>query len=120
MKILEEPPSHVKFILATTETQKVPETIISRCQKYDFKRISNEDIIERLKFISEKEGISVDEDAYNYIANHSNGGLRNAISLYEQLISSNKISYNDIVEKLGLVSDEELRQFLDKLLAKDK
>jgi DNA polymerase-3 subunit gamma/tau len=55
LKILEEPPSHVKFILATTETNKVPETIISRCQRYDFKRISKEDIIERLKYISQNE-----------------------------------------------------------------
>jgi DNA polymerase-3 subunit gamma/tau len=69
---LEEPPKHIIFILATTETHKVPETIISRCQRYDFKRISKQDIIERLKFISEKENIEVDDEAYNYIATHSN------------------------------------------------
>ncbi|MDR1987505.1 MAG: hypothetical protein LBQ24_01755 [Candidatus Peribacteria bacterium] len=70
--MLEEPPKHIIFILATTETHKVLDTIISRCQRYDFKRISKEDIIERLKFISEKENIKVDDEAYDYIANHSN------------------------------------------------
>jgi DNA polymerase III subunit gamma/tau len=119
LKILEEPPSHVKFILATTETQKVPETIISRCQKYDFKRIWKIDIIERLKFISENEWIKVDDKSYEYIANHSNWGLRNAISLYEQLITDNKITYSDIIDKLWLTWEKELENFLQKLLNKD-
>jgi len=70
---LEEPPNHVKFILATTETHKVPETIISRCQRYDFKRISDLDLKSRLSFISEKEEIEVDEKSYNYIIKNSNG-----------------------------------------------
>jgi DNA polymerase-3 subunit gamma/tau len=72
LKILEEPPSHVKFILATTETHKVPDTIISRCQRYDFKRISDVDIKTRLEFIALKEGIEVDEQSYNYIIKNSN------------------------------------------------
>lgn len=120
LKILEEPPKHIIFILATTETHKVLDTIISRCQRYDFKRISKEDIIERLKFISEKENIKVDDEAYDYIANHSNWWLRNAISLYEQLITEGQICYKDIIEKLGLVSKDELKLFLEKLLAKDR
>jgi DNA polymerase-3 subunit gamma/tau len=119
LKTLEEPPSHVKFILATTETQKVPETIISRCQRYDFKRIWKDDIIERLKFISKNEWIQVDDKSYEYIANHSNWGLRNAISLYEQLITDKKIIYDDVIEKLLLIWEEELEKFLQKLLIKD-
>jgi len=100
LKILEEPPSHVKFILATTETHKVPETIISRCQRYDFKRISNEDIKNRLTYIAEKESIKVDDKSYNYIISNSNWGLRNAISLFEQLVSDSEINYEILVEKL--------------------
>ena len=119
LKILEEPPSHVKFILATTETHKVPETIISRCQRYDFKRITNEDIIARLKYISSKEWIEADEESYNYIANHSNWGLRNAISLYEQLIQDKKIIFNNVIEKLWLIWEKELDDFLNLLINKD-
>jgi DNA polymerase III subunit gamma/tau len=67
LKILEEPPSHVKFILATTEIHKVPETILSRCQRYDFKSIHDEDVKERLLFIAQEENITVEEKALNYI-----------------------------------------------------
>jgi DNA polymerase III, gamma and tau subunit len=72
LKILEEPPSHVKFILATTETHKVPETIISRCQRYDFKRIDEENIRKRLLFIAESENVKIDEKSLNYIISSSN------------------------------------------------
>jgi len=71
LKILEEPPEFVKFILATTETHKVPDTIISRCQRYDMKNISIEDIKSRLKFISEKENIKIDKESLEYIAKNS-------------------------------------------------
>jgi DNA polymerase-3 subunit gamma/tau len=71
LKILEEPPSHVKFILATTETHKVPDTIISRCQRYDFKRISNNDIRDRLLFIAKNENVEIDDKSLNYIINNS-------------------------------------------------
>lgn len=119
LKILEEPPSHVKFILATTETHKVPETIISRCQRYDFKRISNEDIKNRLIYIAEKESIKVDDKSYNYIISNSNWGLRNAISLFEQLVSDSEINYEILVEKLWIISENETSLFLDKLLSRD-
>jgi len=119
LKILEEPPSHVKFILATTETHKVPETIISRCQRYDFKRISNEDIKNRLTYIAEKESIKVDDKSYNYIISNSNWGLRNAISLFEQLVSDSEINYEILVEKLWIISENETASFLDKLLSRD-
>jgi DNA polymerase III, gamma and tau subunit len=72
LKILEEPPSHVKFILATTETHKVPETIISRCQRYDFKRIDEENIRKRLLFIAESENVKIDDKSLNYIISSSN------------------------------------------------
>jgi DNA polymerase-3 subunit gamma/tau len=71
LKILEEPPSHVKFILATTETHKVPDTIISRCQRYDFKRISANDITNRLNFIAQEEKVTIDEKSLNYIVQNS-------------------------------------------------
>ncbi|MBT3726563.1 hypothetical protein HOG21_02435 [bacterium] len=71
--MLEEPPSHVKFILATTETHQVPETIISRCQRYDFKRISDTDISDRLNFIANSENVKIDKDSINYIIKNSSG-----------------------------------------------
>ena len=119
LKILEEPPKHVKFILATTETHKVPETIISRCQRYDFKRIDNDSIRERLLFIAKSEDIKIDEDSLNYIISSSNWGLRNAISLFEQLIEDKKINYQKIVEKLWISSLEERQNFIEKLKNKD-
>ncbi|MCP4523100.1 MAG: DNA polymerase III subunit gamma/tau [Candidatus Gracilibacteria bacterium] len=116
LKILEEPPSHVKFILATTETHKVPETIISRCQRYDFKRISAVDIKNRLLYIAGVENISIDEKSLEYIVKNSGGGLRNAISLFEQLIHDNSIKYDLVIEKLGIVDEDLLQSFLSKLL----
>ncbi|MBB1564482.1 DNA polymerase III subunit gamma/tau [Candidatus Gracilibacteria bacterium] len=119
LKILEEPPNHVKFILATTETHKVPETIISRCQRYDFKRIDEESIRKRLLFIAESENVKIDDKSLNYIISSSNGGLRNAISLFEQLIENSEIIYEKIIEKLGISSKEEFQNFISKLENKD-
>lgn len=119
LKILEEPPKHVKFILATTETHKVPDTIISRCQRYDFKRISSEDITARLQFISESEWVTIDEKSLDYIVKNSWGGLRNAISLFEQLIVDNQIKYETVIETLWIVEEDILDNFLQKLLQKD-
>ena len=93
LKILEEPPKHVKFILATTEINKVPDTILSRCQRYDFKNFTDEEIQWRLEYIASLESIQVDEESYKYIVKRSEGGMRNAVSLFEQLISENKISF---------------------------
>jgi DNA polymerase III subunit gamma/tau len=119
LKILEEPPSHVKFILATTETHKVPDTIISRCQRYDFKRISSVDIKNRLEYIAWEEKVSIDDKSLDYIVKNSWGWLRNAISLFEQLINDNEINYDQVVQKLWIVDDEILENFLNKLLKKD-
>ena len=119
LKILEEPPEHVKFILATTETHKVPDTIISRCQRYDFKRINDTDLKNRLTYIAKQENISVDELSYSYIVKNSGWWLRDAISLFEQLIEDAEIKYDLIISKLWIVSDEILSMFLSKLIQKD-
>ncbi len=119
LKILEEPPEYVVFILATTETHKVPDTIVSRCQRYDLKNITNEDIISRLTFVAKEENISIDSDSLKYIASNSWWALRNAISLFEQLNNNWKIVYAEIVEKLWIVEWGILNSFLHKLLEKD-
>ncbi len=120
LKTLEEPPKYLKFILATTETHKVPDTIISRCQRYDFKSISKEDIKKRLEFISKKESIKIDKDSLDYIINNSWWALRNAINIFEQFIDNWEINYKNISSTLWLVKNEELKDFLNKLLKKDK
>jgi len=86
LKILEEPPSHVKFILATTEINKVPETILSRCQRYDFKNIDDTSIEKRLHYIAKEENIKIEKKALYYIVKNAQGGMRNAINIFEQLI----------------------------------
>ncbi|MBU0981121.1 DNA polymerase III subunit gamma/tau [Patescibacteria group bacterium] len=105
LKSLEEPPSHVFFILATTEIHKIPETIISRCQRYDFKRISDKDIVERLKFIAAKENLQFEFGALELIARYSEGGMRDAISLLEQF-SNEKLTEELARERLGLTSHQ--------------
>lgn len=119
LKILEEPPKHVKFILATTEIHKVPETILSRCQRYDFRNHTPEDVRERLLYIAWEEKVTIDEDSLDYIVQSSHGGLRNAISLFEQLIFEDKIEYSMIQETLGISSDEVKTKFVQKLIEKD-
>lgn len=93
LKTLEEPPEHVKFILATTEPQKLPATILSRCQRFDFKKISNENIIKRLKIVCEQSNIEITQGALNIIATLSEGALRDALSILERCIQDgdNKI-----------------------------
>jgi len=120
LKILEEPPEHIKFILATTETHKVPETIISRCQRFDFKRINKIDISNRLNFIAENEWIKIDEKSIEYIIKNSWGWLRNAISLFEQFILDKEIKFENITKNLWLVSNDFYKDFLDKLIKKDE
>lgn len=120
LKILEEPPSHVKFILATTEVNKIPETILSRCQRYDFSKITKNDIKKRLEFIASEEWIEADPKAIDYIIKNSDGWLRNAISLFEQFIIWGKISFDFIKANLWLVSSEKIEEIVDKILAKDR
>ncbi len=97
LKTLEEPPSHAIFILATTEVHKLPPTILSRCQRFDFRRITQYDIVERLKFVVQNEGKNVDENALQLIAQVSAGGLRDALSLLDQAIAHSDASNNSVV-----------------------
>ena len=104
LKTLEEPPEHVKFILATTEPQKLPATILSRCQRFDFKRISNEDIIKRLKIVCKESNIEITEGALNIIAVLSEGAMRDALSILERCIQDgeNKIDEDKIKDLVGI------------------
>ena len=110
LKTLEEPPSYVIFILATTEPHKIPDTILSRCQRFDFKRVTVRDITSRMKKICIEENIEVEEKALNLIARNSQGALRDALSILDQCISfgNEKIEYKDVVELLGTVNIEQL------------
>lgn len=120
LKTLEEPPSHVIFILATTEIHKVPETIISRCQRYDFTRLSLEHIIEKLSAIATNEKISIDKDALEMIAIASEGGMRDAESLFAQVIAfeNKNITGTKVEEMLGATKRQALETLADQLFNK--
>ena len=121
LKTLEEPPEHVVFILATTELQKVPATIISRTQRYNFKRISQTDLEKRMKYILEKEKISYDEKALAVIAQVADGGMRDALSILDQLLSfdKNKVEYDAALEITGFADEEKIEQILLAILNND-
>jgi DNA polymerase-3 subunit gamma/tau len=121
LKTLEEPPEHAIFILATTEISKVPATIISRCQRHDFKRIRLGDIVARLDDIKKKEGISIDGNALEIIAESSEGGLRDAISLLDQLgsIGLKNVSADDVENILGIAPHKTVVSFTEHLLLGD-
>lgn len=106
LKILEEPPKHLIFILATTEIDKLPDTIISRCQRFEFKRIHNLDIVENIKYILNNLNVEVEEDGINLISELSSGAMRDALSLLDQVVATGKekITVEDINECLGLVN----------------
>ena len=117
LKTLEEPPQHVIFILATTELYKVPATIISRCQCFNFEKISEEDIVKKLKYIVEKENIKVEEEVLKLIAKYSDGGLRDAINLLDKLACcSTNITIDDFYEIKGIVKEEELFDIVSALV----
>lgn len=117
LKTLEEPPKNVIFILATTEVHKVLDTIKSRCQRYDFKRITTDDIKNHLKMIADKEGINITDEALITIAKNSAGGMRDSISLLEQLsVLGVKITTKEIDNLLGRISFDILREFSDKII----
>ncbi len=119
LKTLEEPPSHVKFILATTELHKIPETIISRSQRYDFRKITEPDIVARLQYVANCEKIQADPRALELIARLARGGLRDALSLFEQYSIGGELSYEFIIENLSLVGDEFLDQVTDYIARTD-
>ena len=117
LKTLEEPPSHIVFILATTEPHKIPTTIISRCQKFDFKKIAKEDIVTKLKYIIERENVIVDENAYDEIAIQSDGCMRDALSILDQVIafSDNHVTLEDVHEINGTLPELELIEFIKNM-----
>lgn len=117
LKTLEEPPENVIFILATTEVHKVLDTIKSRCQRFDFKRITTDDIVKHLKFIAEKEGINIKDDALMMIAKNSAGGMRDSIALLDQLsVLGGEITTDDINNLLGRLSFDTLSNLADKII----
>lgn len=121
LKTLEEPPKHVIFILATTEPHKIPATILSRCQRFDFKRIDIESIFQKLKQISEKENININDTALYEIARISDGGMRDAINMLDQCWSyvNESITIEDIHEINGTVSQNEIEEFFEDYLSND-
>ena len=121
LKTLEEPPPYVKFIFATTEGDKVLPTIISRCQRFDLRRISSADIVRRLRFICNAEQITITEDALLAIARGSNGGLRDALSALDQLIAfkGTDVTEADVLAVFGLVSREALEGLAGCILSGD-
>ncbi len=119
LKTLEEPPPSVYFILATTEVHKIPETIISRCQRFDFKRINIRTIMTRLQFIAQEEGIEAEDKAIELIARYVSGGLRDAITLLEQMVMDKKISYDHVRAHLGVAGHKTIEQLCQILAARD-
>ena len=122
LKTLEEPPEYVIFILATTEVHKIPITILSRCQRYDFKRITIDTIAARLSELMDKEGVEVEEKAIRYIAKAADGSMRDALSLLDQCIAfylGQKLTYDHVLEVLGAVDTEVFSRLLREILQKD-
>ena len=122
LKILEEPPKHLIFILATTEINKLPDTIISRCQRFEFKRIHNLDIVENIKYILNNLNVEVEEDGINLISELSSGAMRDALSLLDQVVATGKekITVEDINECLGLVNLNKLFELSNSILNSSK
>ena len=120
LKTLEEPPAHVIFILATTEIHKIPSTILSRCQRFEFKNLSVEQLEDRLKYISENERLDIEEDAIKKIATLAKGGLRDAISILDQVSNySEKITLENILEVTSSISEDSILEFYKYLLQGD-
>lgn len=118
LKTLEEPPAYVIFILATTEPHKLPATILSRCQRLDFKRLVQDDIVDRLKYICKEENIKAEDDALRLIARNSDGAMRDAVSIMDQCAVFGKmnIEYDEVLMVLGIVNDEYLFKMSEAIL----
>ena len=121
LKTLEEPPSHAIFILATTEKHKIIPTILSRCQIFDFNRIRIEDIVGRLMYVAKNEGISAEEEALHVISQKADGALRDALSIFDQIVSlsGKKITYKDVIENLNVLDYEFYFKTVDGALIGD-
>ena len=122
LKTLEEPPSYVIFILATTEAHKIPITILSRCQRYDFKRIARKTIVDRLRELMDEEQVEVEDKALRYIAKKGDGSMRDALSLLDQCIAfylGEKLTYEHVLDVLGAVDTDEFSKLLREVLDGD-
>ena len=120
LKTLEEPPAHVIFILATTEIHKIPATILSRCQRFEFKNLSQEQLIDRLKYIANEENLVIEDEAIEKIATLAKGGLRDAISILDQVSNySEKITLGHILEVTSSISEDDILEFYKGLLQGD-
>lgn len=120
LKILEEPPSHLIFILATTEPEKIPQTVLSRCQRFNFKRLSVEEIKDNLRYISIQEGKTVEEEVFTLIANNSDGAMRDALSLLDQCFSyDEEITYDRAIEILGFTDTEYIFKLCNEIIEKN-
>lgn len=121
LKTLEEPPPHVMFILATTEPHRIPATIISRCQRFDFRRVSLEEQTERLDLICQQENIQADSDALQYIARLSDGGMRDAVSVLDQISSftDGRVTYQQVLDMTGGIASEQFGKLALALLKED-
>ena len=119
LKILEEPPAHLIFILATTELHKVPATILSRCQRFAFKRIQPGDIARRLEYVASQEGMELTEDAAELLARLSDGALRDALSLLDQCAGAGKIDTARVLDVLGLAGNLQTARLMEHILSRD-
>lgn len=121
LKTLEEPPANVVFILATTEQHKIPVTILSRCLRFEFNRISNEHIVERLKYVLETENIAYEEEALEFIAKLADGGMRDGLSILDRCISEmdEKLTYNDILKIVGAIDRQVISNIVESILNYD-
>ncbi|TDF92195.1 DNA polymerase III subunit gamma/tau [Paenibacillus piri] len=121
LKTLEEPPAHVMFILATTEPHKLPATIISRCQRFDFRRVSLEEQVERLHLVCHEEQIEADDDAIRFIARLSDGGMRDALSLLDQIMafSGKHVTYEDVISITGGMASDQFEQLIQAVKRRD-
>ena len=121
LKTLEEPPAHVKFIFATTEPHKLPATILSRCQRFDFRRIPLKDIIVKLKEVAKEEKLDIEEDVFLYIGKASDGSMRDAESILDQTssLSKGKATLKDVVDSLGMIEQETLFRSADLIIERN-
>ena len=121
LKTLEEPPAYAKFIMATTEKHKIIPTILSRCQVYDFKRIDDNDIVRHLQYVAHQEGVAVEEDALRVVAAKADGALRDALSIFDQLVSftGKNITYKETIKNLNVLDVDNYFRVMDIVLSDD-
>lgn len=121
LKTLEEPPAYAKFIMATTEKHKILPTILSRCQVYDFKRINDNDIVRHLQFVAQNEGVTAEEDALRVVAAKADGALRDALSIFDQLVSftGKNITYKETISNLNVLDVDNYFKVIDIVLSDD-